>query len=88
MQGAQLPGEIRPTEDLRPLESRPGRLTALAIQYILADPRISTVIPGAHSIEQVRANVDAGLTPGLTREETEMIRDCQVEWKTVRKEIS
>ena len=88
MQGAQLPGEIRPAEDLRPLESRPGRLTSLAIQYVLAEPRISTVIPGARSIEQARANVDADLTPGLTREEAEIIRDCQMEWKTARKKNS
>lgn len=74
LQGEQLEQDIAHAERFRDLgQSRPGGMTALAMQYVLADHRIATVIPGARSREQLRANVEAALAPPLTAEEHDAI---------------
>ena len=49
-------------------------LPELALRFILADDRVSTVIPGMRSIGHVRANIAAGLAPPLRRETRDRMR--------------
>lgn len=70
LQGERFYSDVRNAEKFRELgEKRPGGMTALAMQYVLAEPRLSCTIPGARSIAQLEANVAAALAPPLTREE-------------------
>jgi len=48
-------------------------LAQLAIQFVLAYPAVSTVIPGAKTVEQLQENVQAGQLPGLTEQDLEII---------------
>ncbi|MBW7458379.1 aldo/keto reductase, partial [Paenibacillus sepulcri] len=48
-------------------------LAQTAIRYVLSDPTVSVVIPGASSLEQLRHNVSAAAVP-LSVEEREAIR--------------
>lgn len=41
-------------------------LAQLTLQFVLAHPAVSTVIPGAKNVEQVRSNVKAAELPRLT----------------------
>jgi len=49
-------------------------LVQTAIRYALADPAVATAIPGASSLEQLRANLSAASAPPLTEEEIAAIR--------------
>ncbi|GAA3322421.1 hypothetical protein GCM10020331_042250 [Ectobacillus funiculus] len=51
----------------RPLEE-------IAVQYCLHDPVVASIIPGASSIEQLRANANAGQAAPLTAQEYEHIQ--------------
>ncbi len=60
--------DLEKVERLRTLAN--GRsLAQLAIQFVLAHPAVSTVIPGAKSTEQLRETVAAGALPPLTEHE-------------------
>jgi len=70
LQGNRLEDDILSAEDYRELgESRPGGMSALAMQFVLAEKRLSCTIPGARSIEQLEANLSAALAPELTADE-------------------
>ncbi|MGN1400576.1 MAG: aldo/keto reductase [Bacillus sp. (in: firmicutes)] len=47
----------------------------VALQYVLATPEVSAVIPGASSIEQVMANAEAVNSPPLSEQEVRFLRD-------------
>ncbi|MBN2388468.1 MAG: aldo/keto reductase [Anaerolineales bacterium] len=51
-------------EQLRPLAGE-RTLAQLALQFVLAHPAVSTVIPGAKDVDQMRANLQAGLLDPL-----------------------
>lgn len=59
-------------ERLRPLaeERSPAQL---ALQFVLAHPAVTTVIPGAKNARQMRDNVQAGLLPPLAATELDQI---------------
>ena len=45
-----------------------GSLAQLALQFVLAHPAVTTVIPGAKTVKQLEQNVRAGLVPPLSRD--------------------
>ncbi len=45
-----------------------GSLAQLALQFVLANPAVTTVIPGAKTVKQLEQNVQAGLLPPLSKE--------------------
>lgn len=50
-------------------------LAQLAIQFVLAHPAVTTVIPGAKTDRQLEENVAAGKLPPLTEEELALIAE-------------
>lgn len=78
LQGTQLQRDIEFAERFRAFgESRPGGMSGLALQYVLAERRIACTIPGARSREQLRQNVAAALAPPLTEAELDTVRYLQ-----------
>lgn len=66
--------DLEKVEQLRQLAD--GRsLAQLALQFVLANPTVSTVIPGAKRVDQLEENVQAGLLPPLTGEELAQINE-------------
>ncbi|HUZ19941.1 MAG TPA: aldo/keto reductase [Acidimicrobiales bacterium] len=66
-------------EELRGLVPEGDDLVSLALRFCLSDPAVSTVIPGAKTPEQARANAAAGergpLDPELLRRVAELYRE-------------
>lgn len=59
--------DLETVEKLRPLAQ--GRtLAQLALQFVLAHPAVSTVIPGIKTVAQAETNIQAGLLPPLDAE--------------------
>jgi len=54
------------------IQDRP--LQSVALHYCLAHPTVAAVIPGASSVEQVRANISAMEYPPLTESEMEKLK--------------
>ena len=52
--------DLQTVERLRPL-AEGGTLAQLALQFTLAHPAVSTVIPGIKNVAQARTNIEAGL---------------------------
>jgi aryl-alcohol dehydrogenase-like predicted oxidoreductase len=64
--------DLQKVEVLRPLAD--GRtLAQLALQFTLAHPVVTTVIPGAKNVRQMKDNVEAGLLPPLSADEMAQI---------------
>lgn len=64
--------DLAKVEKLRPLAN--GRsLAQVALQFTLSHPAVTTVIPGAKNIRQMRDNIQAGLLPPLTKAELAQI---------------
>lgn len=57
--------DLQKVEALRPL-ANDRTLAQLALQFTLAHPAVTTVIPGAKNVRQMRDNVRAGLLPALS----------------------
>jgi L-glyceraldehyde 3-phosphate reductase len=49
--------------------ARGQKLAQLALQWALRDPRVTSAVIGASSVEQLDTNLDALAGPPLTREE-------------------
>ncbi len=64
--------DLAVVERLRPLATDGRTLAQLALQFVLAHPAVSTVIPGAKTPAQLRENLGALTVPELTP--AEMIR--------------
>jgi aryl-alcohol dehydrogenase-like predicted oxidoreductase len=62
-------------EELRPLVPEGATLAQLALRWILDFPEVSTVIPGAKTSEQARANAAAAGLPPLPEETHALIAD-------------
>ena len=65
---------VRMVEKLRFLEQPQRSMAQAALQYVIAHPAVTTAIPGAKSVEQVRANAAAGDAP-LASEQVERVRE-------------
>lgn len=60
--------DLEKVERLRALAD--GRsLAQLAVQFVLAHPAVSTVIPGAKSAQQIRETIQAGSLPSLAQDD-------------------
>jgi L-glyceraldehyde 3-phosphate reductase len=62
-------------------QGRGQKLAQLALQWVLRDPRITSAVIGASSVEQLDTNLDALAGPPLTDEELEAIDAHAVESK-------
>ncbi|MEX2566448.1 MAG: aldo/keto reductase [Cyclobacteriaceae bacterium] len=65
---------IQAVEALKEVFKGNESLAALAIRWILMFPEVSTVIPGASKLEQVRSNVKAAEIPPLTDEQMQCVQ--------------
>lgn len=65
--------DLQKVEQLRALERPERGLAQLALQFVLAHPTVSTVIPGIKTVRQMEANLRAGLLPPLTPDELAQI---------------
>jgi aryl-alcohol dehydrogenase-like predicted oxidoreductase len=63
--GASLIESVERVERLMPLVPDGGTLAELSLRFILANPDVSTVIPGMRRLEHVRANVAVSNLPAL-----------------------
>ncbi len=64
--------DLKAVDGLRPLAQ--GRtLAQLALQFVMAHPAVTTIIPGAKTPAQLRDNVGAALLPPLTADEMRRI---------------
>ncbi|MFZ0547622.1 MAG: aldo/keto reductase [Candidatus Promineifilaceae bacterium] len=64
--------DLQKVEQLKPLAD--GRtLAQLALQFSIAHPAVSSVIPGAKTVRQMRDNLQAGLMPPLSAAELAQI---------------
>jgi aryl-alcohol dehydrogenase-like predicted oxidoreductase len=66
---------VKKVETLRFLESPNRTLGQAAIQWLLAEPRVMTVLPNIYDREQLREFATAPDTPALTRAELDRIAD-------------
>lgn len=64
--------DLEIVEQLRPL-TNDRTLAQLAMQFTLAHPAVSTVIPGAKNVQQLRDTLQAGLLPPLSANELAQI---------------
>ena len=71
-QNAIFRHDLKVVERLQPLASEARTMAQLALQFVLAHPAVSTVIPGAKTPAQLRDNLGALAAPELTP--AEMIR--------------
>ncbi len=78
--GVDFETGVKATRELRQKLGDDHPLAALAIRWILMEQAVSTVIPGASSIEQVESNVAAaGLAP-LSEQQMQSVRDVYNTW--------
>jgi aryl-alcohol dehydrogenase-like predicted oxidoreductase len=67
-QRAIFHNDLEKVEQLRPLTGQ-RTLAQLAVQFVLAHPAISTVIPGAKSRQQIQETAQAAWLPPLSQDE-------------------
>jgi aryl-alcohol dehydrogenase-like predicted oxidoreductase len=63
--GVPFEAGLDAVDELRPLVPEGATLAQLALRWILMHDAVSTVIPGARSPEQARANAEAAALPEL-----------------------
>jgi aryl-alcohol dehydrogenase-like predicted oxidoreductase len=72
-QNATYRRDLAQVQELAPLASNGRSLAQAALQFTLAHPAVSTVIPGARDARQVASNVGAASAPALGRADWELI---------------
>ena len=60
---------------LKKIQEKFGDLTTVAVQYLLANPRVSSIIPGFRNKKQVEMNLRAFNAKPLTEEEIQFCRE-------------
>jgi L-glyceraldehyde 3-phosphate reductase len=60
-------------------QERGQKLAQLALQWVLRDPRVTSTVIGASSVEQLDTNLDALAAPPLSAEELAAVDDDAVE---------
>ncbi|MFT5374391.1 MAG: aryl-alcohol dehydrogenase-like predicted oxidoreductase [Candidatus Latescibacterota bacterium] len=76
-----LQRRIEMAEDLRPLaEAYPGGMVHLAHHFSLTPNAVTSIIPGARNLEQLRANVAASNGAGLADSVHENIEALRSDW--------
>lgn len=66
---------VRAVRELAPLVPEGATTAQLALRWILDQPGLTTVIPGARNAEQARGNAAAADLPPLTQEQLAGVRD-------------
>jgi len=78
LQADRLADDIAAAERFRELaDARSGGMGELAMQYVLHEDRISTTIPGARSIDQIRTNIENARAKPITDGELAEIERIQ-----------
>lgn len=72
-QNAVYREDLAKVRELAPLAREGRTLAQAALQFTLAHPAVSTVIPGARNAQQVESNVASARAPALSREELALI---------------
>ena len=78
--GDQLQKRLAQVEQLRFLEREGQTMAQAALRWALKHPAVHCVIPGARTVEQLEANVDA-INGDLLPEEYDRITELQKSWK-------
>jgi L-glyceraldehyde 3-phosphate reductase len=85
-EGSTIPGDHLDEQILRHVrrlneiaEGRGQKLAQMALQWALRDPRVTSAVIGASSVEQLDTNLDALSGPAFTPEELKAIDDDAVE---------
>ncbi len=78
--GDRLQLRLRRVDQLRFLEREGQTLAQAALRWLLAQPGVHCVIPGARTVEQLEANVGA-IDGELTAAELGRVRDLQAGWR-------
>jgi aryl-alcohol dehydrogenase-like predicted oxidoreductase len=73
--GVDFETGLAAVEELRPLVPQGATLAQLALRWILDFDAVSTVIPGAKTQEQARANAAAAALPPLSEETHRLVAD-------------
>jgi myo-inositol catabolism protein IolS len=79
--GDQLQLRLRRIEQLRFLEREGQTLAQAALRWLLNQPGVHCVIPGARTVAQLEANVGA-IDGDLTADELGRVRELQQEWRS------
>lgn len=78
--GVDFETGLRATRELRDKLGDTHPLAALAIRWVLMQQAVSTVIPGASSLDQVESNVSAAELPQLSEKQMQAVRDVYDKW--------
>ncbi len=78
--GDRLQLRLQRVEQLRFLEREGQTLARAALRWLLAQPGVHCVIPGARTVEQLEDNVRA-IDGDLSAEELARVRELQQEWR-------
>jgi myo-inositol catabolism protein IolS len=78
--GDLLQRRLQRVEQLRFLEREGQTMAQAALRWILSNPAVHCVIPGARTVEQLEGNVGA-VNGDLTDDERARIRDLQQQWR-------
>jgi L-glyceraldehyde 3-phosphate reductase len=85
-QGSTIPGKHLDDKILRHVRrlneiaaGRGQKLAQMALQWALRDPRVTSAVIGASSVQQLDTNLDALSGPAFTEEELKAIDDDAVE---------
>ena len=79
--GDRLQLRLQRVEQLRFLERDGQNMAQAALRWLLAQPGVHCVIPGARTVEQLEANVGA-IDGDLTPAELDRVRELQQQWRT------
>jgi aryl-alcohol dehydrogenase-like predicted oxidoreductase len=73
--GVDFDKGLEAVEEIKKLFPGQESLAAWAIRWVLMAPEVSTVIPGASKIEQVRSNIHASELPALNQEQMQGVQE-------------
>lgn len=71
---------LKAVEELKKRLNVSDSLAAIALRWILMFPEVSTVIPGASSIDQVKANIGASELPYFNQHQMQVVEDVYEEY--------
>lgn len=71
---------LKAVEELKNRLNLSDNLAAIALRWILMFPEVSTVIPGASSIDQVKANIGASELPYFNQHQMEVVEAVYTEF--------
>ena len=78
--GDRLQLRLQRVDQLRFLEREGQNMAQAALRWLLAQPGVHCVIPGARTVEQLEANIGA-IDGDLTDEELAQVRDLHTAWR-------